>query len=174
MKMEIVGSVISGKHGSILIRQKSGAEVELGDLLLVKHKDASLLLQVCDVVYGSQIPAKHLEMISGMKLEGYAADLDFMDPALRNYVIVQVKAVAKVEDNRVRIPKTLPPFMGNVRHVTKEDFDFLTKTPQSSFLWKHQKWFKSLGSSSLPQWTGGFHPPYPCSRDNRQRQKQSC
>jgi len=132
-EMEIVGSVISGRHGSILIRQKSGAEVELGDLLLVKHRDASLLLQVYDVVYGSQIPAKHLEMISGMKLEGYAADLGFMDPALRNYVIVQVKAVAKIEDNRVRIPKTLPPFMGNVRHVTKEDFDFLAKPPNPVF-----------------------------------------
>jgi len=132
--MKVVGSVISGKHGSILIRQKSGAEVELGDLLLVKHKDASILLQVYDVVYGSQIPGKHLEMISGMKLEGYGADLDFMDPALRNYVLVQVKAVAKIEDNRVRIPKTLPPFMGNVRHVTKEDFDFLTKPSNPVFL----------------------------------------
>ena len=131
--MKVVGSVISGKHGSILIRQKSGAEVELGDLLLVKHKDASLLLQVYDVVYGSQIPVKHLEMISGMKLEGYGADLDFMDPALRNYVLVQVKAVAKIEENRVRIPKTLPPFMGNVRHVTKEDFDFLTKPSNPVF-----------------------------------------
>jgi hypothetical protein len=68
--MKVVGSVISGKHGSILIRQKSGAEVELGDLLFVEHADASILLQVYDVVYGSQIPAKHLEMISGMKLEG--------------------------------------------------------------------------------------------------------
>lgn len=131
--MKIVGSVISGKHGSILIRQKSGAEVELGDLLLVKHKEASLLLQAFDVVYGSQIPAKHLEMVSGMKLEGYSADLDFMDPALRNYVLVQVKAVAKIEDNRVRIPKTLPPFMGNVRHVAKEDFDFLTKPSNPVF-----------------------------------------
>jgi len=131
--MKIVGSVISGKHGSILIRQKSEAEVELGDLLLVEQKDASILLQVYDVVYGSQIPPKHLEMISGMKLEGYGGDLDFMDPALRNYVLVQVKAVAKIENNRVKIPKTLPPFMSNVRHVTKEDFDFLTKPSNPVF-----------------------------------------
>jgi hypothetical protein len=89
--MKIVGSVISGKHGNILIRQKSGAEVELGDLLLVKRNDVSILLQVYDVVYGSQIPPKHLEMISGMKLEGYGGDLDFMDPTLRNYVLIQVK-----------------------------------------------------------------------------------
>lgn len=142
--MEIVGSIIAGKHGSILIRQKSGSEVELGDLLLVKQKDASLLLQVYDVVFGSQIPAKHLEMISGMKLEGYGADLDFMDPALRNYVLVQVKAVARVEDKRVRIPKTLPPFMGNVRHVAKEDLDFLTRPPSPVYLGKVRSGSKAL------------------------------
>ena len=131
--MKVVGSVISGKHGSILIRQKSGAEVELGDLLLVEQENTSLLLQVYDVIYGSQIPTKHLEMISGMKLEGYGADLDFMDPALRNYVLVQVKAVAKIEENRVRMPKTFPPFMGNVRHVTEKDFAFLTKPSNPVF-----------------------------------------
>ncbi len=134
--MDIVGSIIAGKHGSILIRQKSGSEVELGDLLLVKQKNASLLLQVYDIVFGSQIPAKHLEMISGMKLEGYGADLDFMDPALRNYVLAQVKAVARVEDNKVRIPKTLPPFMGNVRHITKDDLAFLVKPPHPVYLGK--------------------------------------
>ena len=125
--MEIVGSIISGKHGDILIREKSGAEVELGDLLIVEHKDTFLLLQVYDIVYGSQIPLKHLEMISGMKLEGYAAELDFIDSNLRTYGIIQVKAVAQIKDGDVRIPKKLPPFMGNVRHVVKEDFDFLTK-----------------------------------------------
>ncbi len=142
--MEIVGSIIAGKHGSILIRQKSGAEVELGDLLLVKQKNASLLLQVYDVVFGSQIPEKHLEMISGMKLEGYGADLDFMDPALRNYVLAQVKAVARVEANKVRIPKTLPPFMGNVRHVTKDDLTFLAKPPHPVYLGKVRSGSKAL------------------------------
>ncbi len=125
--MEMIGSIISGKHGNILIRQKSGAEVELGDLLIVEHQDTFLLLQVHDVVYGSQIPVKHLEMVSGMKLEGYTAELDFIDPNLRNYGIIHVKAVAQIKDGNVRIPKTLPPFMGDVRHVLKEDFDFLTK-----------------------------------------------
>jgi hypothetical protein len=124
--MEMIGSIISGKHGDILIRQKSGAKVQLGDLLLVQQEAAFLLLQVYDVLYGSQIPLKHLEMVSGMKLEGYAAELDFMNPNLRNYSIIQVKAVAQIEDGEIRIPKELPPFMGDVRHVSKGDFYFLT------------------------------------------------
>ena len=120
--MEIVGSVISGKHGNILIRQKSGVDVELGELLIIEHNNTLLLLQVFDVVYGSQIPVKHLEMISGMQLEGYATDMEFMDPTLRNYSIIQVKAIAQIADMDVQIPKTLPPFMGNVRQVSHEDF----------------------------------------------------
>jgi DNA helicase HerA-like ATPase len=132
--MEIVGSIISGKHGSILLRQKDGAEIELGDLLIAEQKDGSMLLQVYDLGYGSQIPVKHLEMISGMKLEGYAAELDFMDAALRNYILVQVKAVAKIKENEIKIPKTLPSFMSAVRNVKEEDFHFLIKPNNPVFL----------------------------------------
>jgi hypothetical protein len=142
--VEVVGSIISGKHGSIIVRQKDGAEIELGDLLIVEQKDSSILLQVYDLIYGSQIPEKHLEMITGMKLEGYAAELDFMDPALRNYVLVQVKAVARIKGKEIKIPKTLPRFMGNVRNVTKEDFDFLTKPDNPVFFGKIRSGSKVL------------------------------
>lgn len=129
--LQIAGSIIYGKHGSILIRQKTEAEIELGDLLVVEHKDDSYsILQVYDLAYGSQIPEKHLEMISGMKLEGFGAELDFMDPALRNYILAMVKSVAKVKGKDVRIPKILPQFMSNVRHVEKEDLAFIS-TPEN-------------------------------------------
>ena len=129
--MQIVGSIIHGKHGSILIRQKNDSEIELGDLLTVEHQDGSYsILQVYDLAYGSQIPDKHLEMISGMRLEGFGADLDFMDPTLRNYVLAMVKSIAKVKGKDVRIPKTLPQFMSDVRHIEKEDLAFMS-TPEN-------------------------------------------
>ncbi len=131
--MDIIGSVISGKHGDIIIRQKSGSTVELGDLLIVTYEQASLLLQVYDIKFGSQIPLQHLELVSGMQLEGYAAELDFLDPNLRNYGIIQVKAIAQIDDRDIRIPKVLPPFMGEVHHVAKEDFTFLTTPPHPVF-----------------------------------------
>jgi len=92
--MKVVGSVVAGAHGQILIRQKSDCEIELGDLLRVSQKDGSYtILQVYNLAYGSQISVKSLELISGMKLEGFSADLDFMDPNLRQYVLASVKAV---------------------------------------------------------------------------------
>jgi len=108
-KMDIIGSVISGKHGDIIIRQKSGSTVELGDLLIVTYEQTSLLLQVYDIKYGSQIPLQHLELVSGMRLEGYAAELDFIDPNLRNYGIIQVKAIAQINTRILESRKCFRP-----------------------------------------------------------------
>ncbi len=64
--METVGSVIYGKHGGIVIRQKTDAEVELGDLLVVEQDSVNYsILQVFGLQYGSQIAPKDLEMFSG-------------------------------------------------------------------------------------------------------------
>ncbi len=128
--MEIVGSIVHGKHGALMIRQKAGTEIELGDLLVVEQNETTYpILQVYDLAYGSQIPEKNIELISGMKLEGFRAELDFMEPALRNYVLAIVKSVAYIKEKKIFIPKTLPQFMTNVRTIQKSDLDFL-ETPK--------------------------------------------
>jgi len=124
--MEIVGSIVYGQHGAIMIRQKSETQIELGDLLVVEQADGAYsILQVYDLQYGSQIPQTNLEMISGMKLEGFRAELDFMEPALRNYILAMVKSVAKIKENKAYLTKTLPQFMSNVRLIKKSDLNFL-------------------------------------------------
>ena len=133
--MEVVGSVIAGSHGKIIIRQKSGSTIELGDLLRVDHEDGGYsILQVNDLAFASQIPVKQLEMISGMKLEGYSSNLEFMEPSLRNYLIASVKAVLTVKDEKQKIPKILPPFFGAVKMITDNDLGFLTKPDNSVFV----------------------------------------
>ena len=114
--MEVVGSVIAGSHGNIVIRQKSGSTIELGDLLRVDHEDGGYsILQVNDLTFASQIPVKQLEMISGMKLEGYSPNLEFMEPSLRNYLTASVKAVLTVKDKKLTIPKILPHFLDQLK-----------------------------------------------------------
>src|SRR4030043_1480916 len=126
-KLEVVGSLVRGKHGHLMIRQKSDAVIELGDLLVADNPDGHTLLQVFDLRYGSLISTKSLEMISGMQVEGYSTDLGFMDPNLRNYIIAEVKAVARIVNGKIRIPKTLPKFLNEVRHIRKDDLDFIEK-----------------------------------------------
>jgi len=135
-EIEIVGQVVGGKVAKILIREKSGKKIELGDLLVVEEKGALLILQVYDLSYGSQVPQSTRELLSGLKLEGYGAGLTFLEPQLRNYVMAEVKAVARVEGENVRIPKTLPSFFSSIRHITQEDLAFLTKPPQPIYLGK--------------------------------------
>jgi DNA helicase HerA-like ATPase len=136
VKLEVVGSLVRGKHGHLMIRQKSDAVIELGDLLVADNPDGYTLLQVFDLGYGSLISTKSLEMISGMMVEGYSTDLGFMDPNLRNYVIAEVKAVAQFSNGQIRIPKTLPKFLNEVRQVTSKDFEFLKKPENPVYLGK--------------------------------------
>ena len=80
----IKGQVISGEFGKILVRQKAGKKIELGELLVADVGDAKVLLQVISLLYGSQISQQNLELISGMSLEDNE-EVDFMDAELRNY-----------------------------------------------------------------------------------------
>lgn len=128
MKMEAKGQIVAGRVAQILIREKSGEKIELGDLLVVEEEGGYLILRVYDLSYGSQVAQSAREMLAGMKLEGYGAGLDFLEPELRNYVLAEARAIARVtSDKKVRIPKTLPRFFSSLRHINQEDLTFLTK-----------------------------------------------
>ena len=133
-ELDVVGSIVRGRHGHLMIRQKSDVKIELGDLLVVDTDEGYSILQVFDLGYGSQVSQKSLEMISGMEVEGYGADLGFMDPNLRNYVIAEVKALVTITPERTRIPKTLPEFLKKVRQIKKEDLSFITEPPNPLYV----------------------------------------
>ena len=127
--MDVIGSVIGGSVGKIFLRQKSGERIELGDLLVSEDGSELVIMQVYDLEYGSQISSTSLEMIAGLRLEGYGAssDLNLMEPQLRHYVIAYVKAVLRVKDGVPSIPKNLPNFLSSLRRIKPEDLSFLTK-----------------------------------------------
>jgi len=129
----IKGQVISGKFGEILARQKSDQEIELGELLIAKNKAGKILLQVYDLEYGSQISPQNLELISGMKLEE-DADMEFMDPHLRNYTLAKLKNLILIKEKNAISSKSLPDFFSEVREVTADDLKFFGKPQKSIFL----------------------------------------
>lgn len=142
--IEIVGQVVSGRVGKILLREKSGKRIELGDLLAVEEEGSLLILQVYDLGYGSQVPQPTRELLAGLKLEGYGTELTFLEPKLRNYVMAEVKAIARVEHDKVTIPKTLPRFFSAIRHATEKDLQFLTKPPHPAYLGRVRSGSKTL------------------------------
>ena len=143
--MEVVGQVLSGQFGEILVRQKSDKDLELGELLVSDGDDTKTIMQVYNLVYGSQINPKSLELLSGMKLEGYGSDLGFMEANLRNYVLAEMKGVVSVSKNKAKIPKVLPKFCSEIRTIEKEDLDFLGTPENSLFVGNIRSGSKNLG-----------------------------
>ncbi len=130
----VKGQVISGEFGKILIRQKSDKKIELGELLVAQTDGGKVILQVFDLVYGSQISLLNRELISGLKLEE-ENDLEFMDPELRNYTLAYLKPLIYVGED-VRLCKTLPKFFSEVRAITENDLKFLIKPNNPIFIGK--------------------------------------
>jgi DNA helicase HerA-like ATPase len=123
--LDICGQIIAGQFGKILIREKSGQKIELGDLLVVEDEQGLALIQIYNLYYGSQISQLARELISGVKLEGSGGELQFLEPQLRNYVLAEGKTVLRIADN-INIPKILPDFFKTVRYATKNDLEFLS------------------------------------------------
>ena len=125
----IKGQVISGEFGKILIRQKSDQKLELGELLVSESGENKILMQVFDLMYGSQICQQNLELISGLRLEENT-DTEIFDKNLRNYMLAGLKNLVTIRNNNAFVSKLMPPFFSEVREITKEDLSFLTK-PQN-------------------------------------------
>ncbi len=143
MELDILGQVIGGKTAQILIREKSGKKIEIGDLL-VADEDSKIILQVYDLAYGSQIPQIRRELMAGLNLEGFGSDLTFMEPELRNYRIAALKAIVTIAENEVKIPKTLPSFFSSLRIINKEDLKFLEKPDDPVYIGKIRSGSKVL------------------------------
>lgn len=127
------GQVIGGELCKVLIRQKSGERIEIGELLICGGSEQKILLQVYDLSYGSQISQQNLELISGMKLEE-GTDTDFFDEKIRNYTLALAKPIALISDRNVRMCKQLPGFFSEVRQTENEDLDFITAPKNPLFI----------------------------------------
>jgi len=142
--MKSVGQIVGGEHTGLLLRQKSEGGLELGALLVAPLNDDCseyIILQVFDLLYGSQLEPRVLEMMSGMGLEGYGEGADFMEKNLRNYVMAKARALIQVirgagGSHSIRMPKQLPHFFSEVGMADAEHLHFLEKPKNPVFLGK--------------------------------------
>jgi len=131
----IKGQILGGCFGELLIRQKSGEQIEIGELLVSETENSKTILQVYDLAFGSQISQQNLELISGMVLEE-GTDLEFMNPKVRNYLIAKAKNLVTINGNEVFVSKKLPSFFSNVREIVKSDVLFFSQNENSLSLGK--------------------------------------
>ncbi len=127
------GLIIGGEFGDLVIREKKGAGIELGELLCAPSMDGLILLQAYNLIYGSQLSSQNLELISGLRLEEDNKN-PFFDEHLRNYNLARAKSLLTINGYRAVSCKNLPAFFSNVRAVTSDDLKFLTKPASPLFL----------------------------------------
>ncbi|MBD3164779.1 DUF87 domain-containing protein [Candidatus Woesearchaeota archaeon] len=120
------GLIISGEFGKIIARQKSEQSLEIGELLIGKAENNNVLLQVTDLMYGSQISQQNLELISGMRLEEDSS-IDFYDENIRNYKLAVLKSLLSIKEKKAQLCKELPKFLSEIREIRKEDLKFITE-----------------------------------------------
>jgi len=140
--MQYKAQIIGGSHGEIIVRQKSDADLELGELLIGENKEKKTLFQVHDIFFSSQISMQNLEKISGMELEENA-NTTFFNSKTRNYALAKIKALINI-GKEVVSSKSLPRFFSKLREVTKEDLSFLSKSKNPLFLGNLRSGTKSL------------------------------
>jgi hypothetical protein len=119
------GLIVSGEFGNILVREKQGKALELGELLIADTPQGKILLQAFDLVYGSQLAQQQLELLSGLKLEENVG-LHFFDEAMRNYILARVKNLVTIQSGKSKVSKTLPQCFSEIRDVTAADVSFLS------------------------------------------------
>ncbi len=129
----IKGQIIGGDFSKILIRQKSNSDISLGELLVSESGDQKLVFQVFDLLYGSQVSQKNIELISGLRLEENE-DYTFMEPELRNYKIAVAKIVLSINGGDATLCKKLPFFLSEIREINKNDASFMIKPKDSLYL----------------------------------------
>lgn len=139
MTYKIAGQVVGGDFGCVMLRQKDGAGIEIGSLMVSEEADSFLILQVFDMEYGSQIQEGMREMMSGISME-QVTDAKFYEPEFVNYVLAKLKPLARVfkaggrRGGRVVIPKSLPSFFGRLRMISSDDLKFLQRNRGSIFV----------------------------------------
>ena len=135
-ELSVVGQIVSGSFGDIVIRQKAGTDLEIGDLIISEENGSFLILQVFALQYGSQIQDRMQQMMSGVNLEQSVVDAHFYEPDFINYVLARIKPLARVykETNDVKIPKSLPSFFNKLRLIDKDDLEFLQREKDSIFV----------------------------------------
>ncbi|MGF7119591.1 ATP-binding protein [Methanobacterium oryzae] len=132
------GQIIGGGLKDIIIREKNGENLELGELLIVENASKPgernyTILQVKDIEYKSQAHQSTHELLSGMKLEGYDPDLEFMEPELTNYNLGRAKSLLYVNKKEkdgeayynTKSPKRLPNFFSPIKSIENSDLKFL-------------------------------------------------
>ncbi|HPC27643.1 MAG TPA: DUF87 domain-containing protein [Candidatus Methanomethylicus sp.] len=130
---EAVGKVVEGGNECLVMREKKGVDLELGDLLAIDSGQKRFITMVSALEYGSNIDEERIYRSAGADLERQHHEVAFLDPDINLFrrVMARILLEVKAEEGgrlRARSPRSIPDFMSKARMVDEGDFGFL-ETP---------------------------------------------
>ncbi len=130
---EAVGQIVEGGNEGLVLREKRGVDLELGDLLAIDSAAKKYLTMVSSLEYGTNIDIERLYTSAGTSLEKQKPNIVYLDSDLNIFRKVMTKILLEVkeEDGKLksRSPRSIPMFMSKARLVDETDFSFL-ETPE--------------------------------------------
>lgn len=121
----VVGQTLGGNSGTVMIRQQSGAELELGELLVCSWSDTATILQVRELETGSHLDARTMEMISGRMLADGSGGVSIYEPGMTSHILASAKPLLEIVDGRHGKPKHTVPASATVRRAVSGDLPFM-------------------------------------------------
>ncbi|MCX8169987.1 MAG: DUF87 domain-containing protein [Candidatus Methanomethyliaceae archaeon] len=143
--MEIVGSIVAGGSDYLIIREKKGSSLELGELLAVEDGDKKYLYVVSSIEYKSILDENRLYTSAGTIIEGINPKLEIPEDDLKLFRKVTLVPLLEVLNNNIyRAPRSIPSFLSKVRRIESSDFSFLEIPKNRIFLGKIRSGSKAL------------------------------
>lgn len=121
----IVGKVIGGSvGGKLIIRLKSDAKVDVGDILVIKDNNDKYFVKIVNMGISSLIPNQFIEDIAGQNLE-YDLNYNIFDEKDRFYRICEAKTLKILRNNSFIPPRSIPNHFSNVYKINSDEFKFI-------------------------------------------------
>lgn len=134
----IVGQIVSGSNTELLIREKKGEDLELGDLVVVEGAARKYFYMISALEYGSLVGEERIFNSAGSMLEGTKPNVEIPEKDIRLFRKVHASPLLEVReeagDLKAMSPRSIPEFLSKARRITEQDFSFLKKPKTEIFL----------------------------------------
>ena len=122
---ELVGQAVSGGSGLIVIRERDGKELGMGELVIYEHNGRSTILCVCDLEMGSQMADRVKELVSGTMMGSGPDGMPWYEPGLPHFPLATAKQLVTINGGVCGAPKKIVPPFTDVRRITADDLSFM-------------------------------------------------
>ncbi len=124
-----IGKIIGGSIGEkILIRLKSNASVDVGDIVVCEDTKTKekFFLKIINIGISSLISNQFVEDIAGQNLE-HDTDYNLFDSDDRFYKMCEAKILKVKREGKLFPARSLPNYFMDIKKINEEEFDFINK-----------------------------------------------